>query len=94
MKTLLIFASSYVPTNFSHPSPYPPLKSATINFNKWKIHYSLLPSKLLGILACTMQIHRKKKKVNILNGEESQGQDKKADEFPQHYLNASKVKIS
>lgn len=35
-----------------------------------------------------------KKKVNILNGEESQGQDKKADEFHQHDLKASKVKIS
>lgn len=30
--------------------------------------------------------HRKKMKVNILNGEESQGQEKKADEFLQIFF--------
>lgn len=56
-----LFTTSNLLTNLSHSSPLPPLKSATINFNKWKIHYSLLPAKLLGIFACTMQMHTEKK---------------------------------
>lgn len=87
VKTLLIFATSNLRTNSSHSSPLPTLKSAIINFNNWKTHYSLLPAKLLGIFACTLQMHAEKKiNMNMVNGEESQGQEKKADEFPQIFI--------